>query len=378
MTLEPRPDGGIDGSHGANARPVPLSGPWVENGLPSVSNGVLDTNSPPFGNPPTPGQAQVPSMVPIANSQSVPNDGFGFGSGPVADSGLAPNVGLPLSNGNAPEKPGTPVNNPIPGKVPIDIIHHAPTPLPVPEGTPVPTQLAVPPPVPNLGTGVAPGSAAIPGDDSVTNNNPSPVIMPVPNPENGEIQNNREPIASGWRNLGCFQDSISRTLLGARPADYLRGAMSNDLCIQHCSSRGYSIAGTEDGQECWCGTAIRSDAVRLPENYCGTPCQGGSETVCGGSWAVMVYNRLDATSQPPSPPEYGLMQRDSKVNLKDSGAVLRRPFQEALSTRLGEAKYKIGIREMRQSKRRGTSFVGDDRLIDAKTLRGRSDDPVKD
>ncbi|KAH7155718.1 hypothetical protein B0J13DRAFT_546230 [Dactylonectria estremocensis] len=50
--------------------------------------------------------------------------------------------------------------------------------------------------------------------------------------------------SSGWSNLGCLQDSVSRNLLGARPTDFLKGAMSNTLCIQHCSSRGYIIAGT--------------------------------------------------------------------------------------------------------------------------------------
>lgn len=105
-------------------------------------------------------------------------------------------------------------------------------------------------------------------------------------------------IPETWDYLGCFQDAISRTLLGSKPTDYLQGNMSNSECINHCGSRGYGFAGTEHGQECWCGNSIRDDAVRLPEKNCGTPCQGTSELCCGGDWAISVY-MLPTTGQQP-------------------------------------------------------------------------------
>ncbi|KAH7001346.1 hypothetical protein EDB80DRAFT_89661 [Ilyonectria destructans] len=353
---EPRPNGGIVGSQGANDGLVPHGGSGVGSGSLPANYPVPGTNSPYSGNLPAPGQ--TPAMDPIPNGAPIPNDGSN------SNPGSSPNQGPIPGNGQAPGTPATPTNSLIPGTVPVNMGDHATTPLPIPGSAPILTQLPVPSTLPSHGTDPTPGNEVTPGDNSVPNNNPSPVVVPLPNAENGGMPNHREPITSGWNNLGCFQDSISRTLLGAKPADYLRGAMSNDLCIQHCSSRGYSIAGTENGQECWCGTAIREDAIRLPENYCGTPCQGGSGTVCGGSWAVMVFNRYDAIAQQPFPPEYGLVQRDSETKRKESRSTIRRPFRERALARLGEANHKIGIREMRHSKRRGAFFAGENPAFD--------------
>ncbi|KOS21655.1 WSC domain-containing protein 2 [Escovopsis weberi] len=104
-------------------------------------------------------------------------------------------------------------------------------------------------------------------------------------------------LAPGWSYLGCFQDAISRTVVGGKPIDYLRGDMSKSVCINHCGSRGYRYAGTENGKECWCGDSMRDDAVGLPEAQCVTPCQG-LEGTCGGTWAVAVYACLP-DKQPP-------------------------------------------------------------------------------
>ncbi|RFU78712.1 wsc domain-containing [Trichoderma arundinaceum] len=106
-----------------------------------------------------------------------------------------------------------------------------------------------------------------------------------------------------WSHLGCFQDAISRTLLGAKPVDYLQGDMSSKECVDHCISGGYKVAGTENGRECWCGTSIRDDAVRLPESQCGKPCQGQPTGTCGGSWAIDVFMCSEKAESPRGPPE---------------------------------------------------------------------------
>lgn len=92
-----------------------------------------------------------------------------------------------------------------------------------------------------------------------------------------------------WHYVGCFQDDVRRALVGAQPLDYLRGDMSPPICVAHCEARGLHMAGVENGQECWCGSAIRGDAVRLPESCCEMPCQGNVGAVCGGDWAVGVF-----------------------------------------------------------------------------------------
>ncbi|KAG5979003.1 hypothetical protein E4U55_005665 [Claviceps digitariae] len=69
-----------------------------------------------------------------------------------------------------------------------------------------------------------------------------------------------------WTYLGCFQDDISRILVGSKPLDYLRGSMTRSMCTNHCQASGYSFAGTENGYECWCGSSIRDDAVLRPKD----------------------------------------------------------------------------------------------------------------
>lgn len=93
----------------------------------------------------------------------------------------------------------------------------------------------------------------------------------------------------GWTYLGCFQDDMSRILVGSKPLDYLRGPMSRSMCTSHCQASGYSFAGTENGYECWCGSSIRDDAVRLPESSCNVSCRGRDDETCGGSWTVSVF-----------------------------------------------------------------------------------------
>jgi hypothetical protein len=113
---------------------------------------------------------------------------------------------------------------------------------------------------------------------------------------------NPSDLPTDWSHLGCFQDAISRILLGAKPVDYLQGDMSSKECIYHCISGGYKFAGTENGRECWCGTSIRDDAVRLPESQCGKPYQGQPAEACGGSWAIDVFQCSEKAESPQKPP----------------------------------------------------------------------------
>ncbi|KAL7791288.1 WSC domain-containing protein [Trichoderma ceciliae] len=125
----------------------------------------------------------------------------------------------------------------------------------------------------------------------------------IPNPDD---------VPADWSRLGCFQDAISRTLLGAKPVDYLQGDMSCKACVDHCMSGGYKFAGMENGRECWCGTTIRDDAVRLPESQCGKPYQGHPSETCGGSWAIDVLlcsEKAESPREPPGKPAGGFMYR---------------------------------------------------------------------
>ncbi|PNP58497.1 hypothetical protein THARTR1_01513 [Trichoderma harzianum] len=136
------------------------------------------------------------------------------------------------------------------------------------------TETPIPTPPPSSAAGPSSKETGITSTSGVT----TPTILP-----------NIDDLPDDWSQLGCFQDAISRILLGAKPVDYLQGDMSTKECVDHCISSGYKFAGTENGRECWCGTSIRDDAVRLPQSQCGKPCQGQPTEACGGSWAIDVF-----------------------------------------------------------------------------------------
>ncbi|KAJ2972817.1 hypothetical protein NQ176_g6941 [Zarea fungicola] len=95
----------------------------------------------------------------------------------------------------------------------------------------------------------------------------------------------------GWRYLGCFGDAPERTLQGGGPENSFTGKVSNRNCIDYCGLKEYEFAGTEDGQECWCGKSMANNVRRLPDTACSTFCQGESADYCGGAWAISVYKR---------------------------------------------------------------------------------------
>lgn len=89
--------------------------------------------------------------------------------------------------------------------------------------------------------------------------------------------------------LGCFQGSASWSLAGSVPVDYLSGAMSTMICVNHCFERGYTFGATENGHECWCGESLRGDALQLPEESCTLPCHGHQSNMCGGKGTMSLF-----------------------------------------------------------------------------------------
>ncbi|KAL4233439.1 hypothetical protein ACF0H5_008120 [Mactra antiquata] len=81
---------------------------------------------------------------------------------------------------------------------------------------------------------------------------------------------------------GCYQfaSNILQTV------EYSGDDNNGDNCKDYCDSAGYQYAGTR-AMNCWCGNAIGSantDAV------CNWGCPGRSGEVCGGLFAISIYN----------------------------------------------------------------------------------------
>ncbi|KAF8318126.1 WSC-domain-containing protein [Clavulina sp. PMI_390] len=95
-----------------------------------------------------------------------------------------------------------------------------------------------------------------------------------------------------WTSLGCFTDANTRALSG--PNVIYSTTNTPQVCIAYCTSQGYSLAGVESGQECWCGNSVRysggaGQMSDTPATSCGTVCTGDKSQTCGGSWYLSIY-----------------------------------------------------------------------------------------
>ncbi|KAI0880342.1 WSC-domain-containing protein [Annulohypoxylon maeteangense] len=88
--------------------------------------------------------------------------------------------------------------------------------------------------------------------------------------------------------LGCFgETSGSRALSGASTSNTT--AMTNEMCASYCQDKGFSLAGTEYSQECYCGNTITSTII-ADDDECNMKCKGDVLEVCGGSSKLSVWN----------------------------------------------------------------------------------------
>lgn len=53
--------------------------------------------------------------------------------------------------------------------------------------------------------------------------------------------------------------------------------------------------------ECWCSHFLSDMSAELDDEECDLPCDGDAEYICGGSWALSVYElQSAATSLDPT------------------------------------------------------------------------------
>ncbi|KAF8983616.1 glycosyl hydrolase family 71-domain-containing protein [Cyathus striatus] len=95
--------------------------------------------------------------------------------------------------------------------------------------------------------------------------------------------------STSWSSAGCYADSADRMLRGWSTS---QSGMTTDKCIGLCSDRGFSMAATEYGVECYCGSQLfKASGAGVPASSsdCSTPCDGDSSKMCGGGWRGNLY-----------------------------------------------------------------------------------------
>ncbi|KAJ9143931.1 hypothetical protein NKR19_g6665 [Coniochaeta hoffmannii] len=108
------------------------------------------------------------------------------------------------------------------------------------------------------------------------------------------------PATGGWSYAGCYRDDPNRSLKNYSVVAAVAAGMTNDECIGLCRAKNFSIAGTEDGFQCFCGDALL-DSMLLDDTRCNMTCAGGGARFCGGPWALSLWSADGKVSRENGP-----------------------------------------------------------------------------
>jgi hypothetical protein len=95
------------------------------------------------------------------------------------------------------------------------------------------------------------------------------------------------------RSLAWVQDQVNAS------------ALTVENCLSACKIGGYSFAGVEFGQECYCGVVVGNGTLPVDASQCNMPCTGNTTEICGGRSTLSLYVAKDLESTEPcngSPP----------------------------------------------------------------------------
>ena len=119
--------------------------------------------------------------------------------------------------------------------------------------------------------------------------------------------------------IGCHRDSFEARLLTGSIAKN-QDQNSKSSCIQRCRKEGYSFAGLQFGNECFCGERSINDMKkhRIDEERCNTKCPGEPTETCGGYLTMNVYHTGSLPSKVVPFSGGSLMPDSSKHNFEEA------------------------------------------------------------
>lgn len=97
-------------------------------------------------------------------------------------------------------------------------------------------------------------------------------------------------LAAGWKVASqCAVDTPERVLSDVI-VSYLPSTTPYS-CTTLCASKGYTYAGVEYGDECYCGTGYAGGVSPAVADVgdCDMRCAGDYIFTCGGSWRMQIY-----------------------------------------------------------------------------------------
>ncbi|KAH0556930.1 hypothetical protein GP486_005282 [Trichoglossum hirsutum] len=100
----------------------------------------------------------------------------------------------------------------------------------------------------------------------------------------------------GWEYVGCGHDSSSdRTFKGDSFRD---AAMTVEKCVNFCAGKGFTFAGLEFTNECYCDNSLPADRAPIPGvlGNCDMACAGDAAEFCGGGSRLSIYQKCPSSS----------------------------------------------------------------------------------
>ena len=86
--------------------------------------------------------------------------------------------------------------------------------------------------------------------------------------------------------VGCYAEPDGSKLL---TTSYASSKMTHEMCFYLCGNLGYTYAGLEYGQECWCGNNFDDLTPPLADDRCSMPCAGDATETCGNGNTLQLY-----------------------------------------------------------------------------------------
>lgn len=107
------------------------------------------------------------------------------------------------------------------------------------------------------------------------------------------VQKRTSAIPNGWSlTAACLTDAPAPNRLLSESSNFMT-TLTPAVCINSCSSNGFSYAALQDGHECWCGSSLNNSTkagVKIDVAQCNMNCTGDANQQCGGYFAVRAFS----------------------------------------------------------------------------------------
>jgi hypothetical protein len=100
-------------------------------------------------------------------------------------------------------------------------------------------------------------------------------------------------LPAGWAlAYACAVDDPSQRIFGLASAQSQSNYNTPAACASLCAAQGFTLAGVEYTNECFCGTGYVNGVAptSAPASNCNMPCSGDANQMCGGNSRIQVYS----------------------------------------------------------------------------------------